>query len=170
LSDFLLQGTIIIIDQYDTKNDLTNEEEGYLTELATDSYNSRVFRIVINVSCAKTAKTILNLNGRRKVKPLCETSKIEWDASQGESYMKKRIPTIAAEDVDAILKLVQPYYSPPLLKLIFDELEDHLLDNQNAINLTYRFLSPGQHLTIEVEEAKEKLKENMIEFNSLSMH
>jgi hypothetical protein len=108
LSEFLPPNSLIIIDQFDVKligylNEITRN---YIVELATDSANSKQFKIIICVSDAKLEKAILECNRFEKIRRLIQNrGSFRWTKTQVEHYFDKNLDYLGQKDVEYLKDL-----------------------------------------------------------------
>ena len=115
LSDFLPSQTVIFIDQIDftIESHLNEELRLYLTELATDSSNSRQFKIILCVSNAYVAAEILKCNGFEKIQPLCPFRNLAWNDAQLDAFIEKKLPNLPTNDKIKLKRLATSCKNSP---------------------------------------------------------
>jgi hypothetical protein len=123
LSEFLPPNSLIIIDQFDVKltEDLKEGIRNYIVELATDSANSKQFKIIFCVSDARLEKAILKSNGFEKIRRLIQDRhSFEWTEIQINQYIGNNLNYLCDEDVEFLKKLGSSCKnSPGLFHLAF---------------------------------------------------
>ena len=116
LSRYIPRGSIIILDHADVNPQLPHAVGDYLTELATDSANSKRYKIVVCVSNAILASRLIALHSGEKVHKLCCPSALQWSEVQAMEYMIEN--KISETSRMKLLEIVRKsYYSPGLLCL-----------------------------------------------------
>lgn len=114
LSDYLPEGTLLIVDQLDKINEnLTVLEKNFLTELAADSVNSKQFKVVMCVSDPDTAKTILKCNGGEKFQLLCPCASLVWSDDQLSDFIGRKLPQQIEADSTRLKALAKTCSNSP---------------------------------------------------------
>ena len=85
----------------------------YLTELATDSSNSRQFKIILCVSNAYVAAEILKCNGFEKIQPLCPFRNLAWNDAQLDAFIEKKLPNLPTNDKMKLKRLATSCKNSP---------------------------------------------------------
>eukprot|EP01036_Dinobryon_divergens_P035001 gene35001-45306_t len=126
LSDFLPELTLIFIDQVDflmdfNSSSLSEQLVLYLTGLAANSVNSKLFKIIICVSKPEVAHGILNCNGSEKFHLLCDLTSLTWSDTQRDDYVNIKMPTLPTQEKIRLNALAASCRnSPGLLKKASD--------------------------------------------------
>jgi hypothetical protein len=117
LSEYIPKETIIILDQIDLAAvDLNRDMLLYIVSLATDSRNSKVYNVIICVSNPEVYESILELNGRDKIKPMfTSTFTFKWNSSQMDNFIKLCLPYWSPENRNKLIALCGPAHSPGVL-------------------------------------------------------
>lgn len=116
LSDFLPPQSVIFIDQIDfqsTESELSEELRLYLTELATDSSNSKTFKIILCVSNAKVTSGILQCNGFEKIQPICSYEDLAWNDVQLHTFIDKKLAGLSISDKEKLKELAATCKNSP---------------------------------------------------------
>lgn len=116
LSDFLPPQSVIFIDQIDfqsTESELSKELHLYLTELATDSSNSKIFKIILCVSNAKVTSGILKCNGFEKFQQICSYEDLAWGDVQLHTFIDMKLAGISNSDKETLKKLAATCKNSP---------------------------------------------------------
>jgi hypothetical protein len=94
ISSVVPTGTIFVFDQIDcAPHKITERFVENVTELATDSRNSKKYTVIIIVSDPDVYNMILQCNGGQKVRSLDGTHKtswLKWDRRQVECFIKSK--------------------------------------------------------------------------------
>ena len=106
VSDFVAERTIIIIHQADLRVKNMEALENYIVSIATDSYNSNKFCILMCMSTPETFRTVLTYNGGQKISKLCRPSELKWNANQLEVLINSSFPGWSEEGKRKLLKMI----------------------------------------------------------------
>jgi len=112
--NYLPSNSCIIMDQIDfTVKSLSYSLCSYITDLATDSFNSKQYKIVMCVSNALLAKAIIECNGYEKIQPLCDFTSLVWSNDQLDCFIRLKLPNLPIEDIEKIRQLAQACKNSP---------------------------------------------------------
>lgn len=104
LSDNLPAGSILVIDQVDFPLcDLTADMKSYLRQIATDSYNSKRYHVVVVVSNPQVMRAILRLNNSEKIQALCPPGVLQWDQQLLRQLIEERFGSWTVADKEMLL-------------------------------------------------------------------
>jgi hypothetical protein len=135
LSDFLPANSVIILDQIDFSSPLSESLCNYITDLATDSHNSKIYKIVLCVSNSNVAKQILNCNGREKIQLLCPYISLAWTDTQLRSFIQYKLPQLPTDEYDKLTKLARKCKnSPGLINKAYGA--SNTYDNVSTVSMT----------------------------------
>ena len=107
-------GTIFIMDNMNIGK-LSNEMKAYLTELATDSFNSKKFKVLCCTSDIDTYHDMLQLNNGHKIQSICEPSLTKWDSGLMTQYVRRRLPWWKEDDQNELVSFCAPSFSCGIL-------------------------------------------------------
>lgn len=116
LSGYIPQGTIIVIDQVDcfTEN-LSLQTKDYLLQLATTSYNSKSFSIIVSVSKPSVMMALLKLNGYEKIRDLCDPLFAKWTIIEARAYVNMLFQSWSEDEKEELIMACNNTYSPSVL-------------------------------------------------------
>jgi hypothetical protein len=118
LSRYLPEKSIVIIDQVDFTGAAFNETiQGNITELATDSHNSKKYLVILCVSDANFAKKVLLCNGGEKINLAVPPEILKWTRIDAENFI--RMKNIPEDRIQFLLDLFAPCYNPQIMRDYF---------------------------------------------------
>lgn len=123
-SEFLPSGSVIIIDQAESKDDPSPKVFNLLIQLAVQSRNSKRFHTIIVVSSFKLMGDILNLNGGEKIYSVASTALLKWDEDRQLEFAKKLLPNWSSENQKALVAKVQASGSCGILFSLSQQLKE----------------------------------------------
>ena len=89
LSSYLPEGSIIIIDQVDfTAVAFNNIIQANITDLATNSHNSKNYLVILCISDAKFALKALECNGGSKINLLVSPEDLKWTEIDAKEFLR----------------------------------------------------------------------------------
>lgn len=121
VSDFVAERTIITIHQADLKVANVEDLENYIISIATDSYNSDKYCILMCMSTPETFRQVLTFNGGQKISSLRQPSELKWNPTKLEVLIDSSFPEWSKDGKKALLELVIPAMSPGVIvNLLYD--------------------------------------------------
>jgi len=120
LSKYLPKKSIVIIDQVDFTGAAFNDTiQANITDLATDSHNSKKYLVILCVSDADFAKRVLLCNGGEKINLAVPPVTLKWTKCDAEKFIRmKSIPGDEME-MQSLLDLFAPSYNPHIMRDYF---------------------------------------------------
>lgn len=116
LSGYIPQGTIIVIDQVDCfKENISLQTKDYILQLATTSYNSKSFSIIVSVSKPSVMMELLKLNGYEKIRDLCDPLFAKWTDVEARAYVNKLFQSWSEHEKNELILACGGIYSPSVL-------------------------------------------------------
>jgi hypothetical protein len=106
LTDFLPNGSLIIIDQFDIE-ELDSDMKVFFTALATTSFNLKTFGVVVSVSSAQVFSEILKCNGGQKIFPVCNPDLFQFDENKMRLYIlekNKKNKKLDEHEIESIIE------------------------------------------------------------------
>jgi hypothetical protein len=113
LSDYLPNNSVIILDQIDFKSSLSENLRNYLSDLATDSHNSKKFKVVLCVSDPIVTKEILSCNEYEKIYLLCRCRSLSWTKTLIDQLIRIKLAKLPIEQMDKLKRLVDDSNNSP---------------------------------------------------------
>jgi hypothetical protein len=111
--------TIIVINQVDCGVDEIERLRSYITEIATDSYNSNKYCVLMCISKPETYFRLKTINGGEKVSRICGPSDLAWDKDQLELFIDLHFPGWSNDGKKELLELCSPAKCPgPIASLL----------------------------------------------------
>ena len=118
LSKYLSKGSIIIIDQVDfTIDAFNNTIQRNITDLATDSHNSKNYLVILCLSDAQFALKALKCNGGLKINLAVSPAELKWTENEAIAFL--RMKGIPEDRTGAHLELFAPCYNPYIIRDYF---------------------------------------------------
>ena len=115
LSDFIPEGSIIIIDQVDFTGDAFNETiQSNITELATDSHNSKKYLVILSISNPNFALKTLGCNGSEKINIMFSPLDLRWTVNEAKKYLL--LKEMKEKELHNTIDLFKLCYCPKILR------------------------------------------------------
>ena len=115
----------MIIHQADLKVANMEALQNYIVSIATDSYNSDKFCILMCMSTTETFRQVLTCNGGQKVSMLCQPSELKWNANQLEVLIDSSFPEWSKDGKRELLQLTIPAMSPGVIVHLLNDIRIH---------------------------------------------
>ena len=116
ITGHLAKGSVFVIDQMDDgKDDITTSIKLVLSRLATESSNSRMFKVIVVVSKVNIRDLILELNSGEKIVAFNQPREFFWTVAMLEQLCELRLPNWPTRDRQRLTALVSKAGSPALL-------------------------------------------------------
>jgi hypothetical protein len=131
VSDFVAERTIIIIHQADLRVANMEALSNYIVSIATDSYNSDKFCILMCMSTPETFRQVLTYNGGQKISMLCQPSELKWDANKLEMLINSSFPEWSKEGKRELLEITLPAMSPGVIVHLLNDIRIHKMRGVN---------------------------------------
>ena len=124
LSTYLPKKSIVIIDQVDFTGAAFNETiQANITDLATDSHNSKKYLVILCVSDAKFAKKVLLCNGGEKINLVVPPVKLKWTKCDAEKFISLKMISMKMNPEDEMMQPLledfAPCYNPHIMRDYF---------------------------------------------------
>jgi hypothetical protein len=115
LSRYIPDGSIIVLDQFDIGESLSEDTKEYIRDLATDSRNSKKYSVIISVSNYQTMFDLLSINGGEKVKDICHPNFIQWTDTEVAHYINKMFNDWTDNNKHRLIESCESARSPGVL-------------------------------------------------------
>ena len=121
--EFLPEKSLVII-KFNNQT-LNDEMKSFFTILATSSFNSKAFAVIVSVSSSDVYREILRCNNGQKIFPLCNPTLLKFDEEMMRLYIKEIQPEIKAPVADKIIKDCLIHGSVGLLQQVVRSFDGH---------------------------------------------
>lgn len=112
----LAKGSVIVIDQLDVSRErLTTAMEESLVKLATESSNSRIFKVVVVISNVETRDAVLKLNSGEKIVAINQGREFFWTTEMLLQLCGYQLPHWSEADREQLTALVAQAGAPSTL-------------------------------------------------------
>lgn len=135
-ADLIPRGTLLVIDQLDDASTVLSaeEEKDLLVQLATESCNWGTFVVVVCVSKADVASTVLSLNGAEKFQLIMDPFQFQWSANKMATYLEGQLPDWDQQELAALVAKCTPSKCAAVVRLAVWKITLHgwasILDNE----------------------------------------
>lgn len=145
LSTYLPEGTVIIIDQIDSKVDRIDATmEDYIIKLAAESRNKRVFSLLVSVNDSSVMLKILHMNQGEKIKDVCKPECIQWTQAQANKFIKNAFKELSPSEKNKVLSasnIDNEYFVPGMIWTASKDYHsghkiDTVLENMKSIQIS----------------------------------
>mmetsp|Transcript_3301 Transcript_3301/g.4560 ORF Transcript_3301/g.4560 Transcript_3301/m.4560 type:complete len:279 (+) Transcript_3301:123-959(+) len=126
LSDFLPKGSLIVIDQFNLQH-LSEGLKLFFTELATASFNSKDFGVIVSVSSPAVYDDILKCNYGQKIFPACDPKLLQYNEDMMFQFAKEVQPNWHIDKITDAVESCKKYRSVGVLRQV-------LLSKRNVLN------------------------------------
>jgi ABC-type cobalamin/Fe3+-siderophores transport system ATPase subunit len=145
LSTYLPEGTVIIIDQIDSKVDRIDATmEDYIIKLAAESRNKRVFSLLVSVNDSSVMLKILHMNQGEKIKDVCKPECIQWTQAQASKFIENAFKELSLSEKNKVLRASNIYNEHFVPGMIWTASKDYhsgykidtVLENMKSIQIS----------------------------------
>jgi hypothetical protein len=96
--------------------------QNYIVSMATDSYNSDKFCILLSMSTPETFRQVLTYNRGQKISTPCQPSELKWNANQLEVLIDSSFPEWSKDGKRELLQLTIPAMSPGVIVHLLNDI------------------------------------------------